>query len=410
MKIALVAPYDYPYPGGVTEHIHYLDREFRAHGHYTRILAASSAAPDALAANVDRVSHKVHSIPLNGSNARISLSSEVPLRVAQTLSREHFDIVHLHEPAAPLVCSSALYYSSAVNVGTFHGYVDKNRFYKYAHVYMKWVCSHLDGSIFVSPIVRNAVAPYLKGESRVIPNGVDCSRFSEADVRPIPEFEDGRPNILFLGRLEVRKGFQHLLRAFITVQAQIPEARLVVVGPFSGHEAARFSEQVPTEVRRGINFIGRVTREDLPRYYRTATLFCAPSTCGESFGVVLLEAMAAGIPVVASDIVGYRQVMQSGCQGWLVPPADEATLACAILELLRDPNRRALMARHGRAAAAEYDWKVIAPRVLEYYDDLSRRQSARDRARRARVLSSAADFLQFLDRLLKPGNRAREPA
>jgi Glycosyl transferases group 1 len=215
-----------------------------------------------------------------------------------------------------------------------------------------------------------SVTPYVSGDNRVIPNGIDYARFAAPDIAPIEEFDDGRPNILFVGRLDERKGFQHLLSAYTYVKRVIPDSRLLVVGAFDKEAMARFLENDDGRELSDVHWIGRVSAQELPRYYRTATLFCAPSTGAESFGIVLLEAMAAGLPVIASDIPGYRSVMQDGAQGRFAPPADEMALAEAIRRLLLDPEGRSRMAACGRATASRYDWQVVAPRVLDYYEEL----------------------------------------
>jgi phosphatidylinositol alpha-mannosyltransferase len=390
MKIALVTPYDYPYPGGVTEHIRHLDREFRARGHDTRIIAPSTESQDALESNVIKVSGDVLPIPFNGSTARITLSPEVSRRVEEILNDEQFDIVHLHEPEAPLLGWTVLHASRAINVGTFHAYSEANVLNEYAQPFMEWIHMQLDGRIFVSPVVRDSITPYLPGEHRVIPNGIDYARFAGPEpstrsgqgLQPVAEFDDGRPNILFVGRLDARKGFHHLLGAYASIKHMVPDVRLLVVGAFGEEDKARFAGYVRAHDLRDVHFIGRVSREELPRYYRTATVFCAPSTGGESFGIVLLEAMAAGLPVVASDIAGYRSVMQDGVEGCLVPPGEEKALAGCIIALLRDPERRERMAAQGRATAARHDWQIVAPRVLDYYQELIQARTLRRTGRR----------------------------
>ncbi len=372
MKIALVTPYDYPYPGGVTEHVRHLDREFRARGHDTRILAASSEPREALEGNVIKLSARIEPVPFNGSTARITLEPEAALRMQQVLRRERFDVVHIHEPAAPLLSLAALHYSSAINVGTYHAYSDHPFVYRYALPFMEWVYARLHGHIFVSSDLRDSLKSYMSksGESRVIPNGIDYGRFAAPGIEPIAAFADGRPNILFVGRLDERKGFPHLLRAFARVKGVIPDARLLVVGAFDENDRARLDQDIHDYDFRDVQFIGRVSEEELVRYYRTATLFCAPSTGGESFGIVLLEAMASGLPVLASDIPGYRSVLHDGVEGYLTPPGEEESLASHLIALLRDPSRRKRMGVAGRSTAARFDWKVIAPRVLDYYGEL----------------------------------------
>ena len=374
MKIALVSPYDYPYPGGVTEHIAALDQHFRALGHDTRIIAASTTDEEVLSDRVIKVSGAVAPISFSGSKARVTLSPQVYRRVKQILKQEKFDVVHVHEPTVPILSLVVLRHSHALNVGTFHAYRESNVLYASMRPLVQRVINRLDGRIFVSDAVREYITRYFPGDYIIIPNGIDCARFAAPDLRPIEQFNDGRPNILFVGRMEKRKGFRHLVRAFPHVKESIPDARLIVCGAFSDKEKAPFIRYARAVKLRSVHFVGYVSPEELPRYYRTATVFCAPSTGFESFGIILLEAMAAGVPIVASDIAGYRQVVEHGCEGLLVPPADEHALAHALVDLLREPERRAEMRECGKRKAAQYDWSIIAQRVLEYYSALIRTQ------------------------------------
>ncbi len=368
MKIALVSPYDYPYPGGVTDHITYLDKYFRALGHDTRIIAASTTDEDVLSDHVIKVSGAVTPVPFSGSIARVTFSPQVYRRVKQILQREQFDVVHVHEPTAPLLCPIVLRHSKAINIGTFHAYRETNPVYDMANSLIKRGLGRLHGRIFVSEPVRDYITQYFPGDFVLIPNGVDYARFSAPDIQPIEKFDDGRPNILFVGRLEARKGFRHLIRAYPYIKQAIPDARLIVVGAYNVRAQAPFVRYAAALKLRDIHFVGLVPPEDLPRYYRTGTIFCAPSTGFESFGIVLLEAMAAGVPIVASDIAGYRAVLKDGEEGSLVEPGDELAIASAIIRLLRDPARRAQMCDAGKRKAAQHDWSIIARRVLEFYE------------------------------------------
>lgn len=370
MKIALVTPYDYPFPGGVTEHIMQLDREFRRRGHETRILAPSSNESDELEDHVIKVSGTVASFPFSGSNARVTISPSVYRRVKKILQAEQFDIIHAHEPAAPMLCPIVLRHSHAVNVGTFHAYRETNTVYQVARPLVALVYKKLDGRIFVSQAVRDFTLPNFPGDYRIIPNGIDFERFASPDIQPIERFHDGRPNLLYVGRLDKRKGFRHLIRAYPYIKQEIPDVRLLVVGAYSDDEKAPFLRYARQHRLRSIHFIGYVSREELPRYYRTAHVFCAPSTGFESFGIVLLEAMAAGVPIVASDIAGYRLVLTDGQEGRLVPPGEPMLLARAVVELLASPATRKRMGAQGRITAAQYDWPRIADQVLEYYEEL----------------------------------------
>lgn len=405
MKIALVSPYDFPYPGGVTEHIAALDKHFRMRGHDTRIIAASTTDEDVLSDHVIKVSGAVSPVPFSGSTARITLSPQVYRRVKKILRDEKFDIVHVHEPVVPVLSLVVLRHSHALNVGTFHAYRESNAVFEYAGPLVKRILGNLDGRIYVSEAVREYINHYFPGDYTIIPNGIECARFNSPDIEPIERFNDGRPNILFVGRLEKRKGFRHLLRAYPYIKQAVPEARLLVVGAYTNHEKAPLVRYARTHRLRGIHFVGYVPPDELPRYHRTATVFCAPSTGFESFGIVLLEAMAAGLPIVASDIAGYRSVVEDCREGFLVPPGDERAIAAAIIQLLRDPARRARMSNCGERAALKYDWSIIAERVLDYYGDLG---AAHSLLGEMDTKSRSARFRQMIGWRRRPGKPSRK--
>ena len=375
MKIALVSPYDYPYPGGVVRHIFYLDKEFRRLGHDVRIIAACSDDVGEVPPQVIKVSGSITHIPFAGSVARITLSPRVYRRVKKILKREQFDVIHLHEPLIPALPLAVLRHAplspqSAV-VGTFHAYRESmHPSYDYARPIFERFFDRLDGRIAVSEAVRDYLAPYLPGDYRIIPNGIDLERFSDPALRPLERFDDGKLNILFVGRLEKRKGFKYLLGAFAQVKKAVPEARLMVVGAYDKEDKEPFVLYARQHRLRDVRFIGPVSEDDLPRYYRTCHVFCAPSTGFESFGIILLEAMAAGKPIVASNIAGYRGVLEDGEEGLLVQPEDERRLAEALISLLKDPSLRERMGRQGQATATDYAWHKVAQQVLDYYREL----------------------------------------
>jgi len=374
MRIALVSPYDFPYPGGVTQHIYYLDQHFRELGHQVKIIApCAGKEPELLANNVVVTTNRVISIPFSGSKARIPYSPAVNWRVKRALHGEDFDIVHAHEPMTLPVPIMALHHSRSVNVGTFHAYRDRHLIYQYGRRIFQPFFDKLDGKIAVSEAARETVARYFGGEFVIIPNGIDFERFAGDHVLPIERYADGRPNILFVGRLDPRKGFRYLLRAFPYVKEEFPQARLVVVGAYERDEMADHLHYVREHHLTGVKFVGRVSDEDLPRYYRTCDVFCAPSTGFESFGIVLLEAMAAGQPTVATNIPGYRDLLEDGREGFLVERKSEKALAEALIRLLRDPATRREMGARGRVKAQEYSWRQTALRVLGFYEELLER-------------------------------------
>jgi phosphatidylinositol alpha-mannosyltransferase len=375
VKIALVSPYDYPYPGGVTNHVRHLANEFRRTGHEVRIMApASNRNIEREEPGVYRVGG-VRRIPANGSIARITLSFRLARRVREILASEQFDVVHAHEPLMPFLPPTVLRSSTALNVGTFHASRGSYYGYFYGRPILRRVFANLDGRIAVSRAAKRFVRQYFMAPYKIIPNGVDLNQFDPATVEPIPSLLDGRPNVLFVGRPEKRKGVGYLLRAYPYIKSAFPDTRFLIVGAGNWDDSP-YRAYIERHDMRDIEIIGRVSDEDLPRYHRSAHVFCAPATEGESFGIVLLEAMAAGLPVVGSDIEGYRSVLIDGQNGLLVPPRRERPLADAVCTLLQDRAMAERMGQCGRETAALYSWERIADQVLDFYVKTGTRASA----------------------------------
>ena len=368
MKIGLVSPYDYTWPGGVLAHISQLARQFTRMGHEVKILGpySPSRAP-AEEGTFIPVGRSVP-VPYGGSIARISPSPWLYSRVRSILNEEKFDLVHVHEPFSPMLPVYALQYSQGTNVGTFHASYSSPRRYRFTHPFLRRWDSRLHGRIAVS-LGACQVSRFLPGDYRIIPNGIDVDRFSR-DLHPFPELQDGKVNILFVGRIEKRKGLRYLLEAFARLKWEFEELRLIVVGP--GSLDADCWRVLSERNLQDVVFTGAVPARDVPRYYSSAHIFCAPATGRESFGVVLLEAMASGKPIVATQIEGYSAVVDHGGQGLLVPPKDSDCLAEAIAHLIRDPDLRLQMGDAGRAAVEQYRWETVSQRVMDYYLDLMR--------------------------------------
>ncbi len=367
MKIALVSPYDFAHPGGVILHIAYLERYFTKMGHEVKVIApASRAIPDF----GDRFIPigRPRPIPSSGSIARVTVSIWLAPKIRAVLEQEKFDIIHFHEPLMPMLCTSVLRLSKTANVGTFHACHGKPG-YNFARPVGKWILRRwfrkLDGKIAVSNPAMEFASEHFPGYYNIIPNGVDVEHFSP-DISPIEEFDDGKLNILFVSRLEKRKGLNHLLQAFKQVKEEVPNSRLIVVGPGT-RLRRRYERYVARSGLKDVVFVGLVSYDELPRYYKTADVFCAPAIGSESFGIILLEAMALGKPIVASNIEGYASVISHGVDGLLVPPADKDKLAQALIALLNDKALRQEMGARGRIKALEHSWERIARRVFAYY-------------------------------------------
>ena len=370
MKIAMVSPYDLAWPGGVNSHVTQLSGELRGRGHDVTVMAPHSSGDDAESQRSNaHIIPMGRSVPLSagGSTARVTLDWRLYPRVRGIMHRERFDIVHLHEPLAPLLPLMVLQHSCSVNVGTFHAFSNRRHLYRISRRAVGRWQRRLHGRIAVSPAARDFVAPHFPGYVyRVIPNGIDFQRFATA--QPFPDLREGRPNILFVGRKDERKGLRYLLEACRINRPRLDKPRLIIVGPGEpDRECSALLNEIAARDPESVVLTGPVSAEDLPRYYASADVFCSPATGGESFGIVLLEAMAAGAPVVASDIDGYRDVVTNESDGLLVPPRDPNAIADAVFRVLGDSALSANLASAGRATAQRYRWERVADEVEDYY-------------------------------------------
>ncbi len=386
MKIALVSPYDWHTPGGVNNHVMHLGHELRARGHEVHVIAPASRKVD------DPLVHVIgRPIPVaaSGSVVRIPVNPRIGARVNALLTEQQFDVVHVHEPLMPVLPIQVLRQSRAanprvVNVGTFHARKDGgNRLYAYGRRLLTRWFRELDGKIAVSSPAAQYVERYFPGFYNIIPNGIDVEHWSDPRHEPVAMFE-GTMNILYVGRAEKRKGLGTLLRAFGVVNARIPDTRLIVVGPDS-RARRRYEAMVERTGQRGVIFVPEQPYGKLPRYHRTAHIFCSPALGNESQGYVLLEAMAAGLPVVASNIDGYASVITHGVDGLLVRPKDTMALADALTTLVRDPDQRARLAARGRVHVDEFSWTRVGQQVASYYERLVNQRESMELTRERRL-------------------------
>ena len=373
LKLALVSPYDHAHRGGVTDHINNLAQQFRGWGHRVKVIAPCSRPESVEDPDFIHMGRPVP-IPSGGSIARISLSIWLYPRIKALLEREAFDLIHLHEPFAGFTSLWTIKASETVNIGTFH----TNGGHKVYHVGGKRLARpylrKLHGRIAVSKTAHRFINGNFPGEYEIIPNGIQVDNFGPC-VKPFEHLKDGKLNILFLGRLEKRKGLKYLLGAYSRLKWDWPDIRLIVVG--AGNPDMDSMHIMGERNLEDVMFAGSVSEEDKARYFRTADIYCSPATGKESFGIVLLEAMASGTPIVASRIDGYSDVIRDGHDGLLVPHKSEAALAGAIEGLLRDEGLRARLARNGLETAQTYRWERVARRVMDHY---AARMAAREGA------------------------------
>ncbi len=372
MKIGIVSPYVYPLPGGVTQHVRFLYENLRLRGHEVRIITSSHGLQRSSEGDVIRLG-KGFSMPANGSVGTVTLSPRYVSQARELLDREQFDVLHFHEPFVPFLSLVILRESRSVNIGTFHAYGGWSPAYEFGRWAMRSYAERLHGRIAVSAAARHFIDRYFPGDYKVIPNGVDPIRFQRAV--PLTRWKDGTRNILFVGRFEPRKGILDLLKAYRLLRKRgLEDTRLLIAGggPLE-REARRY---VATRRLQGVHFLGRVSDDERNQLFRTADVYVSPATGRESFGIVLLEAMAAGTPIVASDIHGYKGVVRRGREALLVPPKDAEGIADAIQTLLTDREMAARMSAAGLVRAEEFSWPRVTAKVDEYYGFVIRRLAA----------------------------------
>ncbi|MBA2757304.1 MAG: glycosyltransferase family 4 protein [Chloroflexi bacterium] len=371
MKIGLVCPYIYPDNGGVAQHVRFLYENLRLRGHDVRILTASHGPQRSSEGDIIRLGVGF-SVPINASVGTLTFSPRYLGQIRRMLDHERFDLLHFHEPFVPFLSLFLLRESNSVNIATFHAYAGFSPSYEFGSRTLGGYAGRLHGRIAVSAAARHFIDRFFPGDYKVIPNGVDIARY--AGAVPLARWQDGTPNVLFVGRHEPRKGLLDLLKAHRILRKTGSGSRLLVVG--SGPQEREARRYVATRGLQGVEFLGRVSDAEKAQLFKTADVYASPATGGESFGIVLLESMAAGTPVVCSDIHGYKGVVRRDREGLLVPPREPRELARAIDRLLRDPALRERMSAAGQARAQDFSWPRVTARVEDYYGFAIRRLAA----------------------------------
>jgi phosphatidylinositol alpha-mannosyltransferase len=367
MRIGLVSPYDFASPGGVNDHVRHLARQLRSLGHETRIFAPSSRSDiDFDTANFYRIGTPI-AIPANESVARITLSFHLANRVAAIIEEEAFDVLHFHEPLMPALPMTMLKMSTTANVGTFHAFARSNVGYYYGRPLLQPYLAHLHRAIAVSEPARAFVNRYFPGhQMRVIPNGIDLDVYKPG-VPPIRHLRDEKINILFVGRLEKRKGLGDLLRAYRFIQTRVPHTRLIIVG--DGPLRGTIESYIARHRLPNVIMAGYVPDSVKPRYFGSADIFCAPATGAESFGIVLLEALASGLPVVATEVPGYMSVLEPGRDSMTVQPRNWRELGASLVILARDADLRMRLGDYAHEKARRYSWESVTADILHIYHE-----------------------------------------
>jgi phosphatidyl-myo-inositol alpha-mannosyltransferase len=380
VRIGIVSQSYYPRYGGVTEHVHHTAIELRKRGHDVTIITSHFRRGEANSApGVERIGYNLL-IPFNGAFVDLAVGLRLQSQLRALIRRHDFDIVHTHAPLVPTLPLLAIKAAGCAQVGTFHTTGGRYRLLEAMKWYLDPVVEKLDARIAVSSTARDFAARYFPGDYQIIPNGVDVEQFHPG-VAPFAEWRDpDRVNLLFVGRLDPRKGVHLLIAAMPEVIARTGgRARLLIVG--DSYLRAKFVASVPAAIRDQVHFLGHVPSRDLPRWYATGDIFVSPALGNESFGIVLVEAMAAGRTVVASDIPGYRSVVIPDVNGSMFPPGNVPALTDTLVRLVENEDLRRSLATRGRARSLEFAWPRVTDRIEAVYRDVL--------ARRATVHSAA---------------------
>jgi len=364
MRVGLVCPYSFDIPGGVQAHVADLARTLIGLGHQVSVLApGDDDTPTELPEFLVPAGRSMP-IKYNGSVARLSFGPVSYTRVRRWIRAGRFDVLHVHEPVAPSLSMIALMVADGPIVATFHTANPRSRMLLAFQGMLQPFLEKITGRIAVSELARQVQVEHLGGDAVIIPNGVDVQFFARAT--PLPGYPRAGGTIGFIGRYdEPRKGMSVLLDALRRLVPTRPDLQLLVAG---GGDEKDLREEAGPELAGALRLLGRVSDEDKAAMLRSVDIYCAPNTGGESFGIILTEAMSAGTPVVASDLDAFRRVLDGGIAGVLARVGDAAALADALGRVLDDPGRRAVLAAQGRRVVASYDWPVVAATVVKVYE------------------------------------------
>jgi phosphatidylinositol alpha-mannosyltransferase len=364
MRIGIVCPYSFDVPGGVQFHVRDLAEHLIGGGHTVRVLAPAddgTPVPEYLEA-----AGRAVPVKYNGSVARLTFGPVSAGRVRRWLAAGAFDVLHIHEPVTPSLSVLALWAATGPIVATFHTSNLRSRAMLAAQPLLRPSMEKIAARIAVSEDARRTLVEHFGGDAVVIPNGVYVDRFARAVPRPGWQGTPERPTVAFVGRMdEPRKGLPVLAGAVPAVLAARPGTRFLVLGRGDGDDALT---GLDARSRAAVELLGPLDDDDKAALLGSVDVYVAPQTGGESFGIVLVEAMSAGAPVLASDLGAFRRVLDGGQFGALFGVGDCAGLAEALLRLLADPNLREGYARRAAAGVRRYDWSVVADQVLAVYE------------------------------------------
>jgi phosphatidylinositol alpha-mannosyltransferase len=365
MRVGLVCPYSWDVPGGVQAHVRDLAEALLGLGHEVSVLAPADEE-EAVQPYVVPAGRAVP-VPYNGSVARLAFGPLSAARVRRWLRDGRFDVLHVHEPTTPSLSLLACWAATGPIVATFHTANTRSRAMAAAYSMLQPALEKLSARIAVSEAARRTLVEHLGGDAVLIPNGVTLRAFQGAE--PLPGWPGEGGALGFLGRFnEPRKGFSILAEAFAELAADRPGLRLLVAGPGDAEEAMR---TIPPQVWDRVTMLGMVSEAEKARMFRSVDVYVAPNTGGESFGIILTEAMAAGTPVLASDLDAFRRVLVDGAAGRLVAVDDAAGLADGLIEVLENDIARERYIEAATEAVRRYDWSVVARQIMRVYETVA---------------------------------------
>ena len=375
MRIGIVSQSYYPRYGGVTEHVHHTALELRRRGHDVTIITSRFRRDEpAVTSGIERVGRNLL-IPFNRAFVDFTVGFNLRGELKRVFRDHEFDVLHTHCPTSPSLPVIAIQTATCPRVATFHTTAPRSLLQDLFQGYLARVVEKLDARIAVSATAVESAQMYYPGEYHVIPNGVDIERFHPG-VQPFEEWRDDRHvNLLFVGRLDPRKGVPLLLGAMPEVVRRTDgRARLLIVG--DSYLRAGYEASVPAALRSHVRFLGHVPGRELPRWYATGDVFVSPASGNESFGIVLIEAMAAGRAVVASDIPGYRSVVVPEVNGVMFRSGDRDALIQTLVRVVGDADLRSQLATRGRARAIEFAWPRVTDQIEAIYREVLSRRGA----------------------------------
>ncbi|MFM8843716.1 MAG: glycosyltransferase family 4 protein [Actinomycetota bacterium] len=386
MKIGFVSPYAWDVPGGVQAHIRDLAHFYRNQGHGVSVLAPATDESSIIEDFVVPAGRPV-AIPYNGAVARVLFGPVAASRVRQWIATEEFDILHLHEPAIPSLSLLACSIAEGPMVGTFHVAAPRQKVAFAIAPLLEPVIEKLRARIAVSEVARETLTIHLDTDAVVIPNGISTQFFGGADSNP----EWKRPHTIgFIGRFsEPRKGLGILLEALPNIARIFPDVKILVAGPGEGIEAM---QSVNPALRNKLQFLGRINDAEKAAFLKSLDLYVAPNTGGESFGIILAEAMAAGVPIVASDIPAFRYLLDEGKNGSLFENENAMSLSEAIIDLLKNDAKRQALSERGLDRAQRFDWGQVSDEIMNVY------MHARAPEEKVKLSSDTRSWARFFSR------------